>query len=173
MAKVRNPAPKDHSFATVGKWSEGLGRLRATFDGDTGPFPKTMVERAEGLYSELLDSTTERCLLHGDLHHANLLSATREPWLAIDPQGVVGDPAYEAAPFLRNNLSGRTDPAGAVARRARILAETLAVNPGRLLDWARAESVLSAWWHYEDNDPAWRQAIPLAEVIESAAAHSS
>ena len=169
MARVRRPAPGNHPFATVRKWSEGLARLRVAFDGSTGPFPKEMVERAEALYAELLDNTTASFLLHGDLHHANLLSAGREPWLAIDPQGVVGDPAYEAAPFLRNNLSGSADPAGTVARRARIIAETMDLDPGRLLDWARAESVLSAWWCYEDNDPAWREAITLAGTIESAA----
>jgi streptomycin 6-kinase len=50
-ARVRRSVPESHSFATVGKWAEGLNRLRATFDGGTGPFPATMVRRAEELYS--------------------------------------------------------------------------------------------------------------------------
>ena len=36
-------------------------------------------------------------MLHGDLHHDNVLTADREPWLAIDPHGVLGDPEKRAA----------------------------------------------------------------------------
>lgn len=41
-------------------------------------------------------------LLDGDLHHFNILRAHRQPWLAIDPKGLVGDPAYEVGAFLYN-----------------------------------------------------------------------
>ena len=34
-------------------------------------------------------------LLHGDLNPTNVLAAEREPWLAIDPKPMVGDPAYD------------------------------------------------------------------------------
>ena len=61
------------------------------YPGDT-PFPRRLVVRAAGLLEELSASATDRVLLHGDLHHDNVLRAQREPWLAIDPHGVVGDP---------------------------------------------------------------------------------
>ena len=41
-------------------------------------------------------------VLHGDLHHYNILAATREQSLAIDPQGVIGEPEYEVGALLRN-----------------------------------------------------------------------
>jgi streptomycin 6-kinase len=56
-----------------------------------------------------------------------------------------------------------------VVRRAQVLAEVNGLDQKRILKCAQAESVLSAWWHCEDKDPEWKQAIPLAEVIASAA----
>ena len=63
---------------------------------------RLLVEEAEGLFAELLASQDEVTLLHGDLYHHNVLSARREPWLAIDPEGVVGEPACDAAALLHN-----------------------------------------------------------------------
>jgi streptomycin 6-kinase len=62
-----------------------------------GLFPWRLVELAEALFAELLASTQQEMLLHGDLHHTNILTAGRQPWLAIDPKGVIGEPAYEAS----------------------------------------------------------------------------
>ena len=168
MRRVRRPVREGSPFTTVADWSKGLGRLRDRFKGGTGPFPQQMIERAEGLYAELLASVAETYLLHGDLHHGNVLSAQREPWLAIDPQGVIGDPAYEVPPFLRNNLSGSADPAGRIARRVCVLADALGLDRARVLKWTQAEAVLSAWWDYEDDNQDWSRALSLAEMIGSA-----
>jgi len=63
------------------------------FDGGTGPLPAHLVEEAERLFEELIVSMDEATLLHGDLHHDNILAAERQPWLALDPKGLVGEPA--------------------------------------------------------------------------------
>lgn len=168
MRRVRRPVPAGSSFTTVADWSQGLGQLRTRFKGGTGPFPQRLVERAEDLYAELLASVAETYLLHGDLHHGNLLSAQREAWLAIDPQGVIGDPAYDVPPFVRNSLSGNADPARRVARRVCVLADALDLDRARVLRWTQAEAVLSTWWDYEDNNPDWSRALALAEMIGSA-----
>lgn len=41
-------------------------------------------------------------LIHGDLHARNILRADREPWLAVDPKGFVGDPAYDGGTLLKS-----------------------------------------------------------------------
>src|SRR5262249_48229170 len=104
MCQIWRPVPPDHPFPTAARWASGLQRLRARYDGGTGPLPTAMVERAEALFVELLATSAEPVLLHGDLHHDNILSAEREPWLAIDPKGLVGEPAYEPGSWLRNWL---------------------------------------------------------------------
>src|SRR2546428_7795870 len=45
----------------------------------------------------LLTDQRERCVLHGDLHHENLKYSQQRSWLAIDPKGLIGEPAYDAA----------------------------------------------------------------------------
>ena len=62
--------------------------LRARFDGGTGPFDPTLVALAEACYADAAQRS-DVVLLHGDLHHENVLAAGREPWLVIDPKGIV------------------------------------------------------------------------------------
>jgi len=104
-------------------------------------------------------------LLHGDLHHENILAATRQPWLAIDPKGIVGEPAYEVGALLRNRLDAAPDLRPLQARRLDQLAEALQLDRQRLLSWSVAQAVLSAWWSYEDHGRGWEPMIAYAEVL--------
>ncbi len=61
------------------------------------------------LAQELLLSQGEPVLLHGDLHHYNLLQH-QDTWLAIDPKGVVGEREFEIGAFLRNPVCVVEDP---------------------------------------------------------------
>src|SRR5262245_10315386 len=80
----------------------------ATFDNyvsvhcDAGLLPLDVVVRAGAVMRELCVSATQRVVLHGDLHHDNILRAAHEPWLAIDPHGILGDPGYDVGALLFN-----------------------------------------------------------------------
>lgn len=108
--------------------------------------------------------------LHGDLHHDNVLHGPRG-WLAIDPHGVLGDPAYDAANLLYNPLERqdlRTDPA-----RARRLAEALGPAVGRpaqaVMAWGFCHACLSAAWHLEDeNHEEAERSLAVARAIRRA-----
>ena len=165
MRNLRRPAPKaPHPFPNVTDWARGLGRLRARYGGGTGPFPSGLVSAAETLFADLLGSSGPACVLHGDLHRGNVLAAERVPWMAIDPKGVVGEPAFETAAAVRADLPEGADPRGVYARRIAILSECLGLDPGRVGAWALAQAVLSAWWTAEDGgDP--RKAIAWAEAL--------
>jgi streptomycin 6-kinase len=144
--------------------------LRRHFDGTIGPFPKALVETAEGLFAELLGSMDEdgQVLLHGDLHHWNILAAQRQPWLALDPKGIVGERAYEVAPFLLNPMPGlldRPQPERIMARRIDQLAQELGFDRARLLAWGLAHAVLSAWWSYKDHGHGWEAGLACAELL--------
>jgi streptomycin 6-kinase len=143
----------------------GLQRLRAEFGGGGGPFPARLVEQAETLFAELLASAAEPVLLHGDLHHQNILAAEREPWLAIDPKGLIGEPAYEVGALLRNQLHMPADTSGLLARRVDQFAGELGLDRQRLLGWGLAQAVLSAWWDYEDHGHGWEKPLACAEVL--------
>ena len=168
MRQLWRPAPENHSFPTVARWAKGLQRLRNQFGGGTGPFPSALVEAAETLFAELIGSMAEPVLLHGDLHHFNILAAERQPWLALDPKGVVGEPAYEVGALLRNPYPEfLTWPHldRVLARRVSQLAEELGFDPERLVGWGFAQAVLSGWWSYEDHGHGWEPSLVLAELF--------
>ena len=160
--------PQEPLYGTITDWAEGMQRMRAYFGGATGPYPRSLVEEAEALFAELLASQTAPVLLHGDLHHDNILSAERAPWLAIDPQGIVGEPVYEVGALLRNplpQLLELPDPGRVTARRVDQLAEELGFDRARVRGWGLAQAVLSAWWSIEDHGYGWEGAIACAELL--------
>jgi len=168
MQHLWRPVTEDHPLLTVENWTAGLTKLRPHFHGTTGPFPEYLVDAAEAIFAEFIPSQGERCLLHGDLHHWNILSGTRQPWLALDPKGVIGEREYETGALLRNpDLSGfsRKDLKGLQKRRVAILAEILGFDRQRILGWGVAQAVLSAWWSVEDHGDFWQGAILCGEVI--------
>lgn len=169
MRELWLAAPPGHEFPTVADWARGMQRLRTHYDGGTGPLPRTLVEAAESLFAELLPSQDCPVLLHCDLHHRNILrSARRRPWLALDPKGVIGEPAYEVGAFLRNplpRLLHEGDPKRTLARRVDLLAERLGFDRKRLLGWGMAQAVLSAWWSIEDHGSGWEPFIAVAQVL--------
>lgn len=168
MRELRVAAPPDSPLPTVETWSRGLSRLRERFNGATGPLSEQLVERAERLFAELFASSASPLVLHGDLHHGNILSATRLPWLAIDPKGVIGEPAYETGALLRNPLPGllhRPNLARVLARRVDQLAEILELDTERIAGWAIYQAVLSAAWSIEDHGAGWEPAMECARLL--------
>ena len=153
MRQLWRPVAPGHPFPTVFDWGKGFVRLRQEYRGGCGPFPPTLLEEAESLFAELNASMAGPVLLHGDLHHENILAAEREPWLAIDPKGLVGEPAYETGALLRNQLSvvfENPQPVRVMARRVEQLAGELGLDRSRVRGWGLAQSVLSMWWSIED-----------------------
>jgi streptomycin 6-kinase len=161
-------APESDCFPSVFDWAKGLKRLRATFEGGTGPFPTLHVEKAEAISSELLNSMDRPVLLHGDLHHWNILSARRSSWLAIDPKGVVGEPAYETGAWIRNpfpDLLRWQNAREVIVRRLDQFANELALDRDRIQSWSFYQAVLAAWWSYEEGDPGWENSLAVADLI--------
>jgi streptomycin 6-kinase len=147
------PADVADRFPRIEDW----GRELADYRDGAGIIPANLVERAIAVFAELADSQGPCRLLHGDLHHHNVLSDDRRGWIAIDPKGVVGESAYEIGAALRNPTS---DPArfavrAIIERRIGIVCEHLGFDPKRVLGWAFAQGVLSAVWRVADGrDPA-------------------
>ena len=144
MRRFWQAAPSDHQFPEVSEYEGGLEWLRSQLAG-TSPLPRPMVVRAEAMLRELLEEGNEPVVLHGDLHPGNILSAEREPWLAIDPKGVVGDPAYELGPFIYNLRLPKERPAHVLARRLDQFAEELGFERERIVNAATSRAVLAAW----------------------------
>jgi streptomycin 6-kinase len=169
MRKLWQPAPEVHSFPSVADWAgRGMRLLREQFGGTTGPFPERLVVMAERLFNELLDTMEPSVILHGDLQHYNILAAERQPWLAIDPKGVVGEPAYEVGALLRNpspHVYEWPDLQQTLERRVDQLSEELGFSKERIKGWGIAQAVLSAWWTYEDHGIVGEGAMRIAALL--------
>ena len=153
-------------FIKLSDWFDGLNNLRPTFNGGTGPFPETLVERVERSVKDFLAENHKPVLMHGDFHHFNILSSERG-WLIIDPKGVIGPAGYEVGPFLINpwgDLLREMDYRRMTKRRIDILHEQLGFERERILEWGLAHAVLSAWWGIEDNT-GWEYALAFAKMI--------
>lgn len=168
MRRIWSPLAEAAVFPTLADWRQGFARLRDHFGG-TGPFPTTLVERAERRFSAFDPAAGDAVLLHGDLHHGNILTAEREPWLAIDPKGVIGVPEYEPATFIIQTagVTSATDLRRFLTRRIDGLAATAALDPIEVREWAIAHAVLSAWWTVEDHGRVGEFALTCAEALAS------
>jgi streptomycin 6-kinase len=114
-----------------------------------------VVERAQQVYGTLGDSQQSPRLVHGDLHHENVLLDTERGWLAIDPKGLAAELEFEVGAALRNPLQRPdvfTNPE-TIARRVDRFTRDLRLDESRVLAWAFAQSVLAVIWLIEDRVP--------------------
>ncbi|MBZ4320874.1 aminoglycoside phosphotransferase family protein [Streptomyces huiliensis] len=138
----------------VGVWE---GELRAADRRLGRPIPEDVLGAALATVRELAPDQPDT-LVHGDLHAANVLRAEREPWLAIDPKGFVGDPAYDAFTLLRSraaDLFTAPDLGAALLRRLDVFAEAAELDRERTVRWAQLRCVQAAYWGRDHGDPEW------------------
>ncbi|MGW0908198.1 aminoglycoside phosphotransferase family protein [Streptomyces sp. NPDC002853] len=135
--------PTDHRFETV---AERTGRqadaMRAAADGEVAP----LVDAALSAREELLAGGAEVRLLHGTFRQSKVLQGDRVPWLAVGPDPVVGEPAFDLARLVRDRVEDLiASPSGASITRRRVkkLAESLDVDQERLRGWTLFRAVES------------------------------
>ncbi|MFE2940137.1 aminoglycoside phosphotransferase family protein [Streptomyces sp. NPDC059255] len=110
-----------------------------------GPDRRLVLDCAAAV-REVADAPGDR-LLHWDLHFENILAADREPWLAIDPKPLAGDPGFELMPALRN----RFDPDDTLWRFD-LLTETLGLDRGAARAWTLGRVLQNLLWQLREGD---------------------
>jgi streptomycin 6-kinase len=128
------PLEPDHPFRLLadeaGSWAEGL---RADWEALGRPFERGLVDTVAAAAHELAGSQGELVLCHQDFQGSNVLRAQREPWLAIDPKPIAGEPAFDVASLLRDR---RWDVrADVIRRRLDLLASELGLDRERMRGW--------------------------------------
>jgi streptomycin 6-kinase len=162
-------APRDRPWpelVPLTRWFEALEPVAATLGG--------ILARAAGLTRELLSSPQDTTVLHGDLHHQNVLDFGPRGWLAIDPKCLVGERAFDFVNILRNPDFEIATAPGRLGRQAHVLAEAAGLDREGLLKWTLAFAGLSAAWIIGDGDePTLDLAVAELAAGELAAASPS
>ncbi len=119
---------------------------------------------------ELLASPRDVAVLHGDLHHDNVLDFGDGAWLAIDPKGLIGERGFDYANLFFNPWPTASDP-GRLQRRLALVVEASGLEPARLLQWIIAYGGLSAAWTLESGMPKGGpgRALQIAEMAAALA----
>ncbi|MER6285829.1 aminoglycoside phosphotransferase family protein [Streptomyces sviceus] len=134
--------PGDHVFETV---AERTGRQADAMRGASAEVAG-LVSAALDARESLLAAPPEERLLHGTFRQSKVLSGTRAPWLAVGPDPVVGECAFDLARLVRDRVEDLiATPSGAATTRRRVkrLAESLEVDQERLRGWTLFRAVES------------------------------
>lgn len=100
----------------------------------------------------LLATPRDVGVLHGDIHHGNVLDFGDRGWLAIDPKALHGERAFDYANLFCNpDRRTATDP-GVFQGRVDVVAAVAGLDRARLLRWILAWCGLSAAWHLADGE---------------------
>ncbi|MCG0066063.1 aminoglycoside phosphotransferase family protein [Streptomyces tricolor] len=137
--------PAGHVFETV---AERTGRQAAAMraSAETDPEAAPLVDAALAAREELLAAPPEQRLLHGTFRQSKVLAGERMPWLAVGPDPVVGESAFDLARLVRDRVEDLiAAPSGPATTRRRIkrLAESLEVDQERLRGWTLFRAVES------------------------------
>lgn len=141
------------------------------------PLPRAF-DRGRDVLRELLDGSTREAVLHGDVHHGNVLRVDYGApvagdadgdgaWHAIDPKALRGDPGFDTANVLCNPTLAIALGPGRLARRAAVIAEETGRDRDDVLAWAEAWCALSAAW--DVGDPARRERVASLGRLGAAA----
>ncbi|TQJ56089.1 aminoglycoside phosphotransferase family protein [Streptomyces sp. NBC_00080] len=137
--------PEGHSFESV---ADRTGRqaqaMRASAEAE--PEVAALVDAALAARAELLAGPPEHRLLHGTFRQSKVLAGERMPWLAVGPDPVVGECAFDLARLVRDRVEDLiASPSGATTTRRRVkrLAESLELDQERLRGWTLFRAVES------------------------------
>lgn len=141
------------------------------------PSQHGLIQACASALEEVLPEPGDR-LLHWDLHHFNVLAplpaAEREPWLAIDPKPLAGDPGFELLAALHNRWEDAVatgDVPGAIRRRFDLMTDRLGLDRDRATGWTLARILQNVLWDIEHDDTMWSTEPDRAIAHTLLAAH--
>ena len=141
--------------------AELLERVRPALERSLPASQRALLVDCAAALEEVLPEPGNR-LLHGDLHYDNILAPgpddPREPWLAIDPAPIAGDPGFDLLSALHNRWDEAVatgDVPRAVRRRFDLMTDVLGLDRERAAAWTLARILQNMLWDIENDDTVW------------------
>ncbi|MCD6057664.1 MAG: hypothetical protein K0Q89_1194 [Thermomicrobiales bacterium] len=145
-AKLHAPRmrPLPSSLVPLPEWFAALDPAAARYRG--------ILEQAAATARHLFAAPRDIVVLHGDIHHGNILDFGSQGWLAIDPKGLLGERTFDFVNILRNPDAQVALTPGRFSRQVTVVADAAGLDRTRLLQWTLAFTGLSAAWILGDGD---------------------
>jgi streptomycin 6-kinase len=138
------PRPLPPALVPLREWFKDLAPAADRYGG-------ILTDAAE-IARQLLADPHEIVVLHGDIHHGNVLDFEARGWLAIDPKGLLGERTFDFVNILRNPDEATALTPGRFALQVAVIVDAAVVDRVRLLQWTLAFTGLSAAWILNDGD---------------------
>ncbi len=123
-----------------GAFEEFRQKHPETSDDDSAREFLGFITVAESTFSTLLKKHPDSYMLHGDLHHENILRDASGAWCAIDPKGILGPRVMECGRYLHNFIEDEIAGAATLKEAsAEQIAEVYEVRIGTLSEVMDAE----------------------------------
>lgn len=123
------------------------------------PVERALLNQCGSAVREVMDEPGEQ-LLHWDLHFENVLAGDREPWLAIDPKPLAGDPGFELFPAIDNSFD-----ASDVLWRFDAMTEVLELDRQRAKAWTLGRVLQNSLWEIQDKRPLVPDHLEVARQL--------
>ncbi|MEV0280960.1 aminoglycoside phosphotransferase family protein [Streptomyces sp. NPDC050610] len=149
--------------------AEMLARVPRAAAALADPSERRLLRGWASAVAELADEPGDH-MLHWDLHYDNVLAADREPWLAIDPEPLAGDPGFDLWPALDSrwdDVVAKGDTPRIIRRRFDLLTETLGLDRARATGWTLGRLLQNELWDIEDGGSALApSSVAMAEALQ-------
>lgn len=162
MGLSESPIRDASGFRHVSQFRTDLQRLG-------GAVPRALSEKALALLTELATPSSEDCLLHGDLHHGNVLRSGQTE-KAIDPHGYVGPVAFEVGAMMRNPDDGfprERTLSETLRRRLSVLTNALPFSRFEVSAWSFLCTLISASWAFTDHGELPKRHLEIATQLSN------
>lgn len=138
------PAQNLPPLFTLERWFRTLAPMAARYGG--------MLSYGASIAERLLADQRDVVVLHGDLHHENLLWSEQRGWLLIDPKGLYGERTFDYINLLRNPQFELAGQPARFAHQTWLISQEAGLDRRRFLEWTVAFACLSAAWYHESEN---------------------
>lgn len=109
------------------------------------------LKRADNYYIELLNMHSDEVILHGDLHHENMIFDEDDGWQIIDPKGYLGIKVLEPGRYIINQIWEDLEKSRDFTEETVVyLSKVLGYTTEILYKSAYVDCMLSSVWSLED-----------------------
>ncbi len=148
--------PLPGTLVPLSHWFQDLEPAATRFGG--------ILVQSHATAQTLLAEPRDTVVLHGDLHHGNVLDfGPPRGWLAIDPKGLLGERGFDFANILCNPDAAIATAPGRLVHQVDVITKAADLERERLLRWVLTYAGLSAAWTLGDGNDA-SLALTVAEL---------